>query len=258
MATLPARSSGLSVRYFVSGRARITRSLSRAATEADTAVAPGTITSTRRAISEGGRAVAMRTSQPALSAWRAIAVPTRPAPSTPIVRTSVRIDGLLHLLGHPEFRVHQRLDPGRQQFDGVQEVLVWKMTHVHLEELPHVSETVVQRQDALRHFLGVAHEQRTVPVGLMIVVGTARWSEPTHRADATHQRVPVSPPEILRRRRVVADEAWARHGHLDVGLGHARFAGRASIQLRQRRKPLGLPTDDHVRNRQPEVPGAHG
>src|SRR3954452_25192745 len=116
MATLPARSSGLSGRDFVSGRARITRSLSRAATEADTAVAPGTITSTRRAISEGGRAVAMRTSQPALSAWRAIAVPTRPAPSsTPIVRTSVRIDGLLHLLGYPEFRVHQRLDPGPQQ-----------------------------------------------------------------------------------------------------------------------------------------------
>src|SRR5215203_7157933 len=157
-----------------------------------------------------------------------MAVPTRPAPSTPIVRTSVRIGGLRHLPGHPEFRVHQRLDPGPQQFDRVQEILVWKMTHVHLEELPHVSETLVQRQDALRHFLGVAHEQRTVPVGLMIVVGTAWWSEPTHGTDASHQRVPVSPPEILRRRRVVADEAWARHGHLDVGTPASRAARRYS------------------------------
>src|ERR1700691_1074051 len=99
------------------------------------------MTSTIRSISTGGRVVATRTSYPAFNACRASAVPTRPAPRMPTVRIRLPdIDCLLVGVCHPKLRIDERLDLCAQQFDGVQELLVWKMSDIHLEELSHVPE----------------------------------------------------------------------------------------------------------------------
>src|ERR1700733_943239 len=159
IAIFPERLSGSSFRYFASGKAKVTRSLARAATSAVTALAPGAMTSTRSSISAGGRVVATRTSYPAFNACRASAVPTRPAPRTPTVRIGLPdTDCLLVGVCHPKFRVDERLDLCAQQFDRVQELLLRKMSDIYLKELPYVPEPLMQRDDALGDLLSVTHE----------------------------------------------------------------------------------------------------